>query len=69
MLEQEIEGIQLAKVDGTVATVVAEEHSVRHYPTLFFVQQGTYHTYSGERTAEALLAFAQRLRSGECVSE
>jgi hypothetical protein len=60
-----IQGIQIAKVDGTVATVVAYEHAVKHYPTVFFVQGGEYHTYSGERTAGALLAFAQRMRTGE----
>ena len=63
--EQQIKGIQIAKVDGTEATVVAYEHSVKHYPTVFFVQAGQYHTYSGERTAEALLTFAKRMRTGK----
>lgn len=62
--ERHLEGIRIAKVDGTEATVVAHEHSVKHYPTILFVLDGTYHVYSGVRTAESLIEFALRLRSG-----
>lgn len=54
-------------MDGTVATAVAHDYSVTHYPTVLFVQEGKPHTYSGERTAEGMLRFAQRMRSGKCT--
>ena len=63
--DQGIKNIRIAKVDGTEATAVAHEHSVKHYPTIFFIQEGTFHTYSGERTADAMLAFAHRMQTGE----
>lgn len=67
MEEQKIQGVQIAKVDGTEAVATSSLHSVKHYPTLLFVYAEKFHVYSGVRTSEGLLSFAQRLRSGKKV--
>ena len=60
-----IDNVHIAKVDGTEATAVAYEHSVKHYPTIFFIQSGKFHTYSGLRDAEAMLEFVKRMKAGK----
>ena len=54
----ELEKVVLAEVDATEERELAGKYDVEGYPTLLlFTPDGEYRTYSGERTAEALLDY------------
>ncbi|TGZ42704.1 hypothetical protein CRM22_011219 [Opisthorchis felineus] len=55
MLKSSDLDVLVAKVDATVETELASAHGVSGYPTLKFRKNGSWISYSGERTAEAIV--------------
>ena len=53
--------MRLGKIDATVETGLAARYGVKGYPTLQYVRDGELHRYTGERTAEGFVAFAERM--------
>jgi len=50
--------VNVGKVDCTVETGVCGRFNIKGYPTLKFNAEGTYFDYSGNRSAESLVAFS-----------
>lgn len=59
-LANEKSDIQLAKVDATEETELAEKFEVRGYPTLKFFRNGKPVEYSGGRTSEDIIKWLKK---------
>jgi len=58
------EGINIAKVDATIETELAQQHGIQGYPTIKFFKKGKVAgDYEGERTTEGIVSF-MRKKSG-----
>jgi len=56
------DGIHLAKVDASKEAELAKEHMVQGFPTLTVFKKGVkFEDYSGERTADAIIAYMKKL--------
>ncbi|CAG0888117.1 unnamed protein product [Darwinula stevensoni] len=58
--------IKVGKLDCTRFTSVAQEFSIKGFPTIMFMKGKEVFTYSGDRSKDDILAFAKRL-SGPAV--
>lgn len=70
----EFPNVLLAMVDATVETELATAHGVSGYPTLKFRKNGKWIDYTGDRKADAIVAWIKRklepaLRKLESISE
>ena len=55
-------GIILAKVDATKESELAKEHMIQGFPTLTIFRKGNkVEDYSGERTADAIIAYMNKM--------
>lgn len=55
-------GITLAKVDASKEAELAKEHMIQGFPTLTVFRKGEkVEDYSGERTAEGIIEYMQRM--------
>jgi len=52
--------VQLAQVDATAETDLAEQYQIRGYPTLKFLTEGKALDYTGGRTTESLVAWTMK---------
>lgn len=59
-LEESGSAIKLAKVDATEESELAEENSIRGYPTLKFYRKGKSIDYSGGRTADEIVSWLEK---------
>nr|QHA25234.1 protein disulfide isomerase [Physocyclus mexicanus] len=59
-LQEEKSDIELAKVDATEETTLAEKHDVRGYPTIKFFRDGKVIEYTGGRTAEDIIRWLKK---------
>lgn len=59
-LEESGSAIKLGKVDATEESELAEENSVRGYPTLKFYRNGKAIEYSGGRTADEIVSWLEK---------
>jgi protein disulfide-isomerase A1 len=59
-LEESGSAIKLGKVDATEESELAEENSVRGYPTLKFYRNGKAIDYSGGRTADEIVLWLEK---------
>lgn len=57
---QNIDNLQVVRLDATVYTDVADRYDIRGFPTIKFIHQSKVITYEGQRTKDALLKFVQR---------
>ena len=56
------DNIVLAKVDATKEGELAKEHMIQGFPTLTIFKKGVkFEDYSGERTADAIIGYMQKL--------
>merc|ERR1711976_112468 len=56
------EGITLAKVDASKEAELAKEHMVQGFPTLTVFKKGVkFEDYTGERNADAIMAYMRKL--------
>ena len=56
------DGIPLTKVDATKEAELAKEHMVQGFPTLTVFKKGVkFEDYSGERNADAIIAYMKKL--------
>ena len=54
--------IILAKVDASKETELAQEHMIQGFPTLTVFKKGAkFEDYTGERTADAIIAYMKKL--------
>lgn len=59
LLEEKSE-IQLAKVDATEETELAEKHKVKGYPTIKFFREGDPIDYTGGRTGDDIVTWLKK---------
>jgi len=56
------EGIMIAKVDASKEAELAKEHMIQGFPTLSVFKKGVkFEDFSGERTADAIIAYMRKL--------
>jgi len=56
------EGIMIAKVDASKESELAKEHMIQGFPTLSVFKKGVkFEDFSGERTADAIIAYMRKL--------
>ncbi|XP_070701574.1 protein disulfide-isomerase tmx3a-like [Pempheris klunzingeri] len=53
--------VNVGKADGTVSTGLAREFKVRGYPAIFMLKKDVKYTYSGPRTKDGIMDFANRV--------
>lgn len=67
-LEKQGSTIKLGKVDATIESTLAEEYSVRGYPTLKFFRNGNEIEYNGGRTSDEIIAWVTK-KTGPVATE
>ena len=55
----------LAKIDGTQATDLAAEYSLKSYPTLKWLTNGEASDYTGQRSSSQIISWVQRHTLGQ----
>ena len=60
--------MKMGKIDATVETTLAKRYGVKGYPTLKYLRDGELHKYTGERTVDGFVEFAERM-NGDAVTE
>ena len=60
--------MKMGKIDATEEVSLAKRYGVKGYPTLKYLRDGELHKYTGERTVDGFVEFAEKM-NGEAIQE
>lgn len=55
--------MKMGKIDATEETSLAKRYGVKGYPTLKYLRDGELHKYTGERTVDGFVEFAEKMNA------